>query len=366
MKFVSIFLCLSLGACNLLSESKVSSAFSIAGDLAVVTPVITSMTPPVDAGYFNGSPLTFTVTFSQAVFVTGTPFLPITIAGTVRQASYSSGSGTSQLIFSYNPPVAELDLDGIEFSGSNLDLNGGSIRDAGLVDASLTYPSIPSLVGVNVIFPSMTHWYDLSDSASIIVEVDGVNEVVSQLTDKIGSSHVTASGVARPRYYASGFGTGNTAYIAYNGSSSAMSWAILPIIQSAVIVFRSRTTKANFTLMATPAAGAQTSRMAVAPQGANTLILHSGSAGNGQQGDFRANGGVFTGTFTNSKPWNWTISTNYILQMRWQVTQGGVASPLGGVDFDGAIAEVILFSSQLSAAQSDVLRNWLNTKHGVY
>jgi hypothetical protein len=58
-----------------------------------VAPTITSVSGPAAGTYIVGQNLDFTVVFSEAVAVTGTPRLVLTIGSTTRYATYVSGSG---------------------------------------------------------------------------------------------------------------------------------------------------------------------------------------------------------------------------------------------------------------------------------
>ena len=69
-----------------------------------------------------------TVTFNDAVTVTGTPQIDLTTGTTVRQADYKSGSTTTQLLFQYTVQADDEDTDGATINANGLKLNGGSIR----------------------------------------------------------------------------------------------------------------------------------------------------------------------------------------------------------------------------------------------
>ena len=71
----------------------------------------------------TGSVVTFTVSMSEAVNVTGTPTLALSDGGT---ATYSGGSGTATLTFSYTVLAGQSAAD---LSVGSLSLNGGSIAD---------------------------------------------------------------------------------------------------------------------------------------------------------------------------------------------------------------------------------------------
>lgn len=64
------------------------------------TPKITGLTKPADGLYLVGDSLSFSFTFSEAVTVTGSPSVALSINGSTVSANYVSGSGTSALVFS--------------------------------------------------------------------------------------------------------------------------------------------------------------------------------------------------------------------------------------------------------------------------
>lgn len=78
-----------------------------------------------------GDIVTVTVTLSEAVIVTGTPQLDLTIGTTVVKANYAGGSNTNSLSFKYTILATQTDIDGISIAGTSaLALNGGKIVDA--------------------------------------------------------------------------------------------------------------------------------------------------------------------------------------------------------------------------------------------
>jgi hypothetical protein len=99
--------------------------------------------------------LDFTVVFSDAVAVTGTPRLQLTIGSTTRYATYQGGTGTSTLVFRYTVQPGDLDSDGIAVA-SPIDLNGGAITDVPGNDAVLTFtPPDTSTVLVDGVAPTI-------------------------------------------------------------------------------------------------------------------------------------------------------------------------------------------------------------------
>ncbi len=98
-------------------------------------PTVTSVLAPPGT-YITGSGLTYTVNFNEAVTVTGSPRLGLTIGSDAVFADYVSGSGTSALTFRHTVQIGENDADGVQLG--TLDLNGGVIRDAVGNNANLT------------------------------------------------------------------------------------------------------------------------------------------------------------------------------------------------------------------------------------
>ncbi|WP_426442478.1 DUF4347 domain-containing protein [Bradyrhizobium genosp. P] len=71
---------------------------------------------------------TITLTFSEVVTVTGSPFLNLNV-GTADTALFTSGSGTNELVFTYTVPNSADKTTALAITAVNL--NGGTIKDAG-------------------------------------------------------------------------------------------------------------------------------------------------------------------------------------------------------------------------------------------
>ena len=92
----------------------------------VETVAVTS-NPGTDDTYALGDTIEVALTFSEAVTVTGAPYLLIDVGGTKRRADYNSGTGATQLKFQYTVLAGDDDDDGIAVVANSLTLNGGSI-----------------------------------------------------------------------------------------------------------------------------------------------------------------------------------------------------------------------------------------------
>jgi len=114
-----------------------------------VTPTITGLTVPAAGTYKKNQTLSFTVTFSEPMTVTGVPKLQALIGTTVRNVPYVQGTGTRSLVFRYTLQATDHDADGIALLGQIV-LGTGTIRDnAGNSPSSLALPGI-STSGIKV------------------------------------------------------------------------------------------------------------------------------------------------------------------------------------------------------------------------
>ena len=101
--------------------------------LGVTGITVTSM--PTDGYYVATNAITFEVAFNGSVTVTGTPRLAFDIGGNTRYATYTSGSDSKVLVFSYTVTEAGTaatsdvdDHDGISWGANALERNGGTIK----------------------------------------------------------------------------------------------------------------------------------------------------------------------------------------------------------------------------------------------
>lgn len=126
---------------------------------------VASITAP-NGNYNTGQTLTFTVTFSSAVTVSGTPELVLNVGGTTRDANYASGSGTATLTFTYTIQSSD-SATGI--STSSINLNGGTIT------------TVSNSASANLAFTTQTFGGILANSTAFILVADSLNERVQAL-----------------------------------------------------------------------------------------------------------------------------------------------------------------------------------------
>ena len=110
--------------------------------------------------------------FSEVVNVTGTPQLTLETGGSDAVVDYSSGTGSNTLTFNYTIGSGETSSDLDYKATSSLALNGGTIKDAALNNATLTLAS-----------PGATN--SLGDNKALIVDttVPTVTNVTSTTGD---------------------------------------------------------------------------------------------------------------------------------------------------------------------------------------
>ena len=111
---------------------------------AAVSSVAITSNPGTDNNYARGDTITVTLTFSEAVTVTGTPYVVLDIGGQPRHAAYSGdGSSMTAQPFSYTVLVGDRDTDGVSLQANSLTLSGGAILTTGdSTDATLTHAAM--------------------------------------------------------------------------------------------------------------------------------------------------------------------------------------------------------------------------------
>ena len=181
---------------------------------------IMRLTVPANAAYPAGSVLSFTVTFGAVVNVTGTPQLRLNLGSATVNANYASGSGSSNLVFTYTVQVGDTATDGLVI-GSPLLLNGGTIREANNADARLTFaPPITAAVVVDTIAPTVT----LSDPSLGSASRGPVSYTVSYADANFAASTLTSGNVTLNRT-----GTANGT-VAITGSGATRTVTISSIV----------------------------------------------------------------------------------------------------------------------------------------
>ena len=102
---------------------------SVAQAQATVSSVSITSSPGMDNTYATGDTITVSLTFSEAVTVTGAPYVVVDIGGQPRNFKYSGdGSTAAAQPFSYTVLVGDKDADGVSLLVNSLTLNSGTIQ----------------------------------------------------------------------------------------------------------------------------------------------------------------------------------------------------------------------------------------------
>jgi len=106
------------------------------------TPYVTAVSSSTDNGSYKAEDvIAITIEFTEAVTVSGTPQLTLETGSSDAVVNYASGSGGTTLTFNYTVTSSHTSSDLDYVSTTSLALNGGTIRNADGIDASLTLPS---------------------------------------------------------------------------------------------------------------------------------------------------------------------------------------------------------------------------------
>ena len=168
-----------------------------------ITDVVISSDPGADETYAIGEDIEVTVTFSEAVGVTGTP--EITIPGITvgnANADFVSGSGTTALVFRHTVAEGVLVSDGIGIS--NLNVQGGEFITASIDStrpADRTFTALPPQSGhkIDGVRPALSSATvdDVTLTLAYAEALDGASTPANgDYTVMADSSPVTVSGVS--------------------------------------------------------------------------------------------------------------------------------------------------------------------------
>jgi VCBS repeat-containing protein len=135
-----------------LAATSVSSTINVT-PVPDVTSVVLSATGAVNSTLNAGDVVTATVTFDQAVTVTGTPRVALLIGATTVYADYTAvGSTTTALKFNYTIVAGQTDATGISVAANSLAQNLGSTIQGttGIQNATLTHAALADDVNLKV------------------------------------------------------------------------------------------------------------------------------------------------------------------------------------------------------------------------
>ena len=140
-----------------------------------VSDVDVTSEPGDDDTYAIGDTIQVTVTFDQAVTVTGAPRIQLRVGGGedehLKWADYLTGTGAAVVQFTYVVLAGDFDDNGIYIAADELELNGGTIQSSGGTDANLDYPLQGTQSGHNVdgVLPTPEFAATSDDGSSVII-----------------------------------------------------------------------------------------------------------------------------------------------------------------------------------------------------
>lgn len=196
-------------------------------------PAVVSVTSPIADGAYKASQvIPIHVVFNRDVFVTGgVPSLALDTGNPpTTHVAYTSGSGTSTLVFTYTVAPGNTSSDLSYINSSSLNLNGAYIRDSHNNDANLTLP-----------IPNQPN--SLSANKNIVIDttppvISGVSPVSNSYINNLSLSYTLSETCA----------TGSTTWTWVGGAADSNSphvaaWVGTELIQG---------TKTNITLTNNP------------------------------------------------------------------------------------------------------------------
>ncbi|SVD10672.1 uncharacterized protein METZ01_LOCUS363526, partial [marine metagenome] len=123
-----------------------NSSYKVDTTLPTVSSVAITSAEGIQNSLLNaGDNVSVTATFSETVNVdnsSGNPTLTLVVGSTDRTATYTSGSGSDDLVFRYTIQAGETDSNGISIGANAIALNSGTIRDVAGNDGILTHSAV--------------------------------------------------------------------------------------------------------------------------------------------------------------------------------------------------------------------------------
>ena len=176
-----------------------------------VAPYVVSTTAAPTSGTFKaGSEISVTVTFSVPVDVSGVPQVKFTFDGVDYFATYQSGTGTTELIFTFAVQAGQNTSDLDYSSATALELNGGSIVQSvtsGSAPAAMLGLSAPGAAGsisaaasvvIDTTAPKVSLYAEAvaADSTTIHYTVEGDTDIDCSTLSTVAGHDFTLTGIS--------------------------------------------------------------------------------------------------------------------------------------------------------------------------
>lgn len=286
-------------------------------------PTILSVSAPGDSTYYAGDTLSFTVQYSEPVFVTGSPSInvPMPMNGGFANFVYSSGSTSDTLIFRYTVPANTLEVNGLSTVAS-ITSNGGTILDEGNNAAPSSFTS-QNLSAVYFSFPNITLFSDTNFVNKLFAGLIPITNQGSVSTESCGS------------------GTCRT----FSGDDSLELGSSLSNVRVLYIVVKAPAT-GNENFFSTNALSDDGSAYDLTTSDDATVV--------------RIGGGTTSGTIHDI---NLPYSGTAMLEISYTTAQTFASGTVIPNTFSGAIGEVIAVSGTLTAGQKAAIQAYLNSRY---
>jgi uncharacterized repeat protein (TIGR02543 family) len=346
-----------------------SVTISNTATLTIDTPAtVTSVTSTSASGtYTTTAVISIQVNFSKIVNVTGTPQLALNSGGT---ASYSSGTGTSSLTFSYTvaAPQSTTALDAS--STTSLTLNGGAITDAASAPATLTLPtpgaagslSASEIIVINTTQYTLTIAASPSADGTVQANPTSTPNVTPSLSNGtyLSGTQVTLSATASSTLYKFSKWTGTTAststplMITMNSSVSETANFVLNTVG---VTIATSPPGLSFSVDGTTYTSTQTPTWTVGSKHTIATTTPQRVVGINYENPIWSDGGAISHTVTASVD---TTSYTATFEVFYQLTTadspaaGGTVTPsLGGFYLAGSVVSI-----QASPKSGYTFKNW--------
>lgn len=289
-------------------------------------PTVASVTPSSNKAYVSGETLQISITFSEIVNVTGSPYIAVDFFLGTDNFAYASGTGTSTLVFSRTLTGTHFDMDGLPSSISAITLNGGTIQDVGTNDAPTAFTA-QNMSAVYVTYPQVKLWTQSSFTNMAPPTAPAIAN---------GGAITTAS-----------CGTGTCRV--FNGDDSLYLTGALTGVENVFIAYSLPGSLGSDQDMFGP-------DITIDAKATNYDIRTQVNS------DINYDGGAFSTNAINHNT-NSALGSTHVIQVDYSSPRNYSGEFLIGTSFDGGIGEVIATEGTLTITQKDNIRNYLNTKY---
>lgn len=115
--------------------------FTFSKSAATISTISITSNSGADNTYSIGNSITVSVSTSEAITVSGSPRIPV-LGLSSKYFTYSSGSGTTTLLFTYSVALNDTASAGAGITANTLELNSGSLLDSVGVAMTLTHSAV--------------------------------------------------------------------------------------------------------------------------------------------------------------------------------------------------------------------------------